>query len=64
MLHHKKHHQAYITNLNIAEEKFQEAKSKNDLSSMIAIQPSIRFNGGGIVLVIIYILMYCLWYAI
>jgi len=27
-LHHQKHHQAYVTNLNIAEQKMQEALAK------------------------------------
>lgn len=46
-LHHQKHHSAYVTNLNVAEEKMLEAKARNDLSTFIALQPSIRFNGGG-----------------
>jgi Fe-Mn family superoxide dismutase len=46
-LHHKKHHQAYVTNLNTALQKYHEAESKNDLATMIATQQAIRFNGGG-----------------
>ena len=46
-LHHKKHHQAYVNNLNAALEKYQEAEDKNDMSQMIALQSAIKFNGGG-----------------
>lgn len=46
-LHHQKHHQAYVTNLNAAEEKLQEAIQKKDTSSVIALQNALRFNGGG-----------------
>ena len=46
-VHHEKHHQAYVTNLNIANEKFHEATVKNDLKTQIALQPAIKFNGGG-----------------
>ncbi|KDD73082.1 Iron/manganese superoxide dismutase [Helicosporidium sp. ATCC 50920] len=46
-LHHKKHHQAYVTNLNKALEQSQEASNKNDLGGQIALQSAIKFNGGG-----------------
>lgn len=46
-LHYTKHHKAYVTNLNIALEKYQEAERKGDVAAMIALQPAIRFNGGG-----------------
>ncbi|KJE88494.1 iron/manganese superoxide dismutase [Capsaspora owczarzaki ATCC 30864] len=46
-IHHSKHHQAYVNNLNIAEEKYAEATAKNDLSAQIALQSAIKFNGGG-----------------
>ncbi|KDD75264.1 hypothetical protein H632_c777p0, partial [Helicosporidium sp. ATCC 50920] len=45
-LHHKKHHQAYVTNLNKALEQSQEASNKNDLGGQIALQSAIKFNGG------------------
>jgi superoxide dismutase, Fe-Mn family len=46
-LHYTKHHQAYVTNLNAALEKYAEAEKKQDVASMIALQQAIRFNGGG-----------------
>lgn len=46
-LHYKKHHQAYVTNLNLALEKACEAKNRGDLTLMISLQQAIRFNGGG-----------------
>lgn len=45
--HHKKHHHAYVTNLNQALKKYAEAESKKDLTTMISLLPAIRFNGGG-----------------
>jgi Fe-Mn family superoxide dismutase len=46
-LHHSKHHNAYVTNLNAALEKYIEAEKKQDMQQMIALQSAIRFNGGG-----------------
>lgn len=46
-LHHKKHHQAYVTNLNKALEQLTEAERKNDVAAVIGLQSAIRFNGGG-----------------
>jgi Fe-Mn family superoxide dismutase len=46
-LHHSKHHATYVANLNAAEEKLAEAKTKNDVSAVIALGPALRFNGGG-----------------
>jgi len=42
-LHHQKHHNAYVTNLNKALESYKTA----DLDQQIALQAAIRFNGGG-----------------
>ena len=46
-IHHQKHHATYVTNLNTFEEKVEDAKQKGDVAAMIALQPQIRFNGGG-----------------
>lgn len=46
-IHHQKHHAAYISNLNISLEKFEEARVKNDLPAQVALQSAIKFNGGG-----------------
>ncbi|KAI1294921.1 Superoxide dismutase [Mn] 1, mitochondrial [Halotydeus destructor] len=46
-LHHGKHHATYVNNLNVAEEKLHEALSKNCASTVISLEPGIRFNGGG-----------------
>lgn len=46
-IHHSKHHATYVNNLNIAEEKLHEAQAKSDVSSVIALAPGLKFNGGG-----------------
>ncbi len=46
-LHHQKHHQAYVTNLNVFEEKLDAAMSKKDITSQISMQGALKFNGGG-----------------
>lgn len=47
LLHHGKHHQAYVTNLNKALEQYAKAEKENDIATMIELQSAIRFNGGG-----------------
>lgn len=46
-LHHSKHHAAYVTNLNAAAAKLEEAIHKNDVTGIVAAQQAIKFNGGG-----------------
>ncbi|KKP02047.1 Fe-Mn family superoxide dismutase [Trichoderma harzianum] len=46
-LHHSKHHQAYVTNLNNALKTYATAITANDVPSQIALQAAIKFNGGG-----------------
>lgn len=46
-LHHKNHHNTYVTNYNNAVEQLQEAQAKGDISAQIALKPAINFNGGG-----------------
>ncbi len=44
-IHHEKHHKAYVTNLNVALEKYADAERKKDVQQMIALQSAIKFNG-------------------
>ena len=46
-LHHTKHHNTYVTNLNVGMEKLDAAVSAGDASGIIALQGAIKFNGGG-----------------
>ncbi|KAJ8601354.1 hypothetical protein CTAYLR_004992 [Chrysophaeum taylorii] len=46
-LHHSKHHNTYVTNLNVAAEKLETATAAGDITGIIAAQSAIKFNGGG-----------------
>ncbi|KAI5863293.1 superoxide dismutase [Durotheca rogersii] len=46
-LHHTKHHQAYVTNLNKALEASSNALAQGKLQDSAAQLSAIRFNGGG-----------------
>lgn len=46
-IHHTKHHNTYVTNLNAAMEKLDAAVTAGDVSGIIALQGALKFNGGG-----------------
>lgn len=46
-IHHSKHHNTYVTNLNVALEKLDTAVSAGDVSGIIGLQGALKFNGGG-----------------
>lgn len=46
-LHYTKHHQAYVTNGNIAMDKLAEATHKGDVAAVIGLQNAVKFNCGG-----------------
>mmetsp|Transcript_18970 Transcript_18970/g.52689 ORF Transcript_18970/g.52689 Transcript_18970/m.52689 type:complete len:244 (-) Transcript_18970:652-1383(-) len=46
-IHHTKHHNTYVGNLNATIEKIDAAMSAGDVSATIALQAALKFNGGG-----------------
>lgn len=46
-IHHSKHHNTYVTNLNVSLEKLDAAVSAGDVSGIIALEGALKFNGGG-----------------
>lgn len=46
-IHHKGHHQTYVTNLNNTIETLAEAREKGDTFKAAALAPALNFNGGG-----------------
>jgi superoxide dismutase, Fe-Mn family len=46
-LHHSKHHQTYVTNLNKALDELIVVTNMSFIPAQIALQAAIRFNGGG-----------------
>ncbi|KAI9227167.1 MAG: superoxide dismutase 2 [Piptocephalis tieghemiana] len=46
-LHHAKHHQTYVNNYNVAEEKLATAVDHANVADIIGLQSALKFNGGG-----------------
>merc|ERR1712087_835346 len=46
-LHYTKHHNTYVTNLNIALQELDSAVHNNEITQIISLQDAIKFNGGG-----------------
>lgn len=46
-LHHKGHHNTYVTNYNNALEKLHAATEAGDHPTIVQLQSAIKFNGGG-----------------
>lgn len=58
-LHHQKHHQAYVTNFNSALGQLEDAMSRGDHSTILKLQSALKFNGGGISLLMKHRKLYC-----
>ncbi|KAJ3060259.1 Superoxide dismutase [Mn], mitochondrial [Podochytrium sp. JEL0797] len=46
-IHHDMHHKAYVSNLNLAMEKLEDAVHKKDGAAVLGLQSAINFNYGG-----------------
>uniref|UniRef100_A0A1A9Z4G1 Superoxide dismutase n=1 Tax=Glossina pallidipes TaxID=7398 RepID=A0A1A9Z4G1_GLOPL len=46
-VHHGKHHQTYVNNLNAVEEQMTEAHSKKDVNKVVELSKNYAFNWGG-----------------
>merc|ERR1711970_702111 len=46
-IHHSKHHNGYVNNLNAAVKKLGEAEAAGDLTAINQLAGAINFNGGG-----------------
>jgi Fe-Mn family superoxide dismutase len=46
-IHHTKHHNTYITNLNTSLAKLDASMITGDISGIVILQNAIKFNGGG-----------------
>ena len=45
-IHHSKHHQAYVTNLNLALEKAEKASKEGDVNTLVAVLPAVSALAG------------------
>ncbi len=46
-LHHSKHHQTYVNNLNAAYAQVKAAVDSKDIRKQVDLQNTIKFNAGG-----------------